>query len=1064
MDYNTIKSKYILRYNKIKQLTNKTLNDQGTLLELYYCITHNNTYLWNDIDNNIKLKYKYTYYDSGIDCATLDENNNIISIIQCKNYNGCLNTVNLEGFNYNCIKTLKSKINNIKLILCISSTTKLCKQLKEDKLYEIEQLTLPDKINENDTDKKNDDKQINKQINKQIKLRDYQKECLNRMNKFINNNEYSNNKRFIVQIPCGCGKTVIIHEFCKMWIKQEKKNENETEINQEKETINNQNKKQVKKKRINQIKKQENNPSSNQENNLSSNPSSNQENNPSFNPSSNQENNPSFNPSSNQENNPSFNPFFNSSSNPSSNSFLDPSESKKILILVPSQLLVEQFLKEFNDIKCNYLLTNHEKYDDNNNLTICCYNSIYNVMNYEFDFVIIDEAHHIQRPRIYRNEKNPDNNTQYLDIIKFHLKSKFEFYFSATIDNPDFVYTMDQAIEQKYLNDYQVEIHNITDNRFNSCRLILQNSSYQKTVIYCNDINTCNNLNEYLIQNGLKSMSLTSMLNKQKRKYIINKFKNDEINILCSVNCLSEGINIPCIDTCIFFDDRSSIINIIQCLGRCLRLYPTKIKAKMIILSSKENKDKNYNKYLEAISFSDKFFNENYKNKLLFKYEKDNSNNMNDIQYNNLLYNLTVKDYGLFDTMIIKRRTLEEKINICNDYYLTFKCLPEKGEIFKGLNVYNFIGDIIKKVKSDKNIENNQDNNQDNENENKQDNETEINQEPINDNKQELNKVFNKKFSNKKTTKKSKQNNSKQIDPNEILKELNNIFEYDFIKYGLNHENLFINQPDTSRYSKVKKIPSFSFKNNKWIYYSLNLEHLKKIVLQKHILKNDLQFIKRLNDIKLLNGFNKFEQNDFEKGKYLTRDWNFVDKIDYYSYENLDDKMNFKLFLQIRLNKNINIFNGNTINEKKDEFINFCINKIKEILKEKYNYSDDKLKYILQIKNNHNQSTNEIHFNLIFYNLICNSDCNDLEDKINLINEGLKENKWNITNNLISYDNNKPYLYNNIHFIHQSKDNITYFNNVINPIEFLKDKNTLITPIIIKLLKEYVFELSLINV
>ena len=946
MDYFTIKSKYILRYNKIIQLTNKTPSDKGTLLELYYCITHNNTYLWNDIDNNLKLKYKYTYYDSGIDCATLDENNNIISIIQCKNYNGCLNTVNLEGFNYNCIKTLKSKMNNIKLILCISSTTKLCKQLKEDKLYEVEQLTLPNEIKD-ENEQENNQNKIQK--SNQLTLRNYQQECLNKMNQFINN-KYSNNKRFIAQIPCGCGKTVIIHEFCKQYL------------------------------------------------------------------------------------------------------------NKKILILVPSQLLVEQFLKEFNDIKCNYLLTNHEIYNNSYNLTICCYNSIYNVMNNNFDFVIIDEAHHIQRPRIYRNDKNPDNNTQYLDIIKFHLKTDFEFYFSATIDNPDFVYTMDQAIEQKYLNDYQVEIHNITENRFNSCRLILNDASYQKTVIYCNDINTCNNLNEYLKQNGLKSMSLTSMLNKQKRKDIIHKFKNDEIDVLCSVNCLSEGINIPCIDTCIFFDDRSSIINIIQCLGRCLRLYPTKIKAKMVILSSKENKDKNYNKYLEAISFSDKFFNENYKNKLLFKYEKDN-NDINDIEYNNMIYNLTVKDYGLFDTMIIKRRTIEEKINICNDYYLTFKCLPEKGEVYKGLNVYNFIGDIIKKVKSDKNIENIQENNQ----ELIQDNGTENNQELIKDTKQDLNKVSNKKVSNKKTTKKYKQNNSKQIDPNEVLKELNNIFEYDFIKYGLNHENLFINQPDTSRYSKVKKIPSFSFSSNKWNYYTLNLEHLKKIILQKHLLKNDLQFIRRLNDIKIIQDFNKFEQEDFEKGKYLSRDWNFVDKIDHYEYNNLNDKMNFKLFLQIRLNHNINIFNGNTIKDKKQEFINFCINKIKEILKSNYNLTDEELKYILQIKNNHNETTNEIHFNLIFYNIICYSDHDDLEDKISLINKGLKNNNWNIKQNLINYDCNKPYLYNNIHFIYQSKDNKSYFINKYNPNDFIKFETPL-TPIIKKLIQEYIFELTLINV
>ena len=292
---------------------------------------------------------------------------------------------------------------------------------------------------------------------------------------------------------------------------------------------------------------------------------------------------------------------------------------------------------------------------------------------------------------------------------------------------------------------------------------------------------------------------------------------------------------------------------------------------------------------------------------------------------------------------------------------------------------------------------------------------------------------------------------------------MNNIFEYDFIKYGLNHENLFINSPDTSHYNKVKKIPSFSFSSNKWNYYTLNLEHLKKIILQKHLLKNDLQFIRRLNDIKIIEDFNKFEQEDFEKGKYLSRDWNFVDKIDYYSYENIDNKMKFKLFLQVRLNRNINIFNGETIKDKKQEFINFCINKIKETLKINYSLSDEELKYILQVKNNHNETTNEIHFNLIFYNIICYSDHDDLEDKISLINQDLKDNKWNIKQNLIVYDCNKPYLYNNIHFIYQSKDNKSYFINKYNPNDFIK-LGTPLTPTIKKLLQEYIFELTLINV
>ena len=987
--------KYIIRYNKINKISNKTPTEKGLLLELYYCITHKNTFLWNDIDNKIKLKYKYTYYDSGIDCATIDKNNNIISIIQCKNYNGLLNTVNLEGFNYNCIKTIKNNNTNIKLILCISTTTKLCKQLIEDKLYEIEILNLPDYITENNIKKEN----------KKIILRDYQLDCINSMNNFINN-KFINNKRYIVSIPCGCGKSIIIKEFCLQHL------------------------------------------------------------------------------------------------------------DKKILILVPSQLLVEQFLKEFNNINCNYLVTNHELYDDSLNITICCYNSIYNVMNIHFNYIIIDEAHHIQKPRIYTNNplinqeinslinplinseinqeltssinplinpeinssinplinpeinssinplinseinslinplinseinqkitssNNPEINSsinpeinssinpeltssinqeitssnnseitssinplinqeinlpnyqsvQYIDIIKYNLNYDYEFYFSATIDNPNYIYSLDKAIENSYLVDYQIEIHNITNNKFNSCRLILQNPSYQKTIIYCNEIKTCNELNKYLNENNLKSMTLTSELNKQKRKEIINKFENNEINILCSVNCLSEGINIPCIDTCLFFDDRSSVINIIQCLGRCLRLYPTKIKAKMIILSSKENKDKYYNKYLQAITFSDKFFKENYKTKLLFRYDNDYFKDLDETKINNSITKIINYNYGQFEKLIIKRYTIEERLNICEDYYNTYKCLPYKKEIYKGVCIYNFINGLI---------------------------------------------------------------NKNEID---YINRLNKIFGYDFIKYGLNHENLFIMNNKTNYYNKIRKINQYYYNLPKWNYYKLNLEYLKKIIFEHHITNNDLQFILKLNDYNLLSEYKKFTTDDFNNYICLNKDYHLIDTIN-------EDK--FKFFIKIHLDNDITIFNGNNIIEKKQTFINYIINCLHDILLNIFNYNIDELKYILQIKNNHNETLDEISFNIIYYNLYIN--IYDYNEIITYIINNIKLDKWNINKDFIIYDKNKSYLYNNLHFIYQSIDNKTYFYNIYNKDEFIKDKSIIQSELINKLIEEYVFELTLLN-
>lgn len=883
---------YIIEYNKIQKQSNKTPRDKGRLLELYYCIKNPNYLLWENVPESIKKKYNFTIYDSGIDCALI-ENDTIKCIVQCKNYNGLLITTDLKGYCYNCLKQIE-----IKRILCITPTTKLCKQLREDNLFEIQVLDLPYYIpinNNNIENKKNE-----------IILRDYQNDCINKMLEFIkrnsdnqknnlednsNNFHKINSKKFVIKIPCGCGKTIIIHHFINHILQQ---SINNSEIN----------------------------------------------------------------------------------------------SSPKILILVPSISLVYQFLSELNDLKCNYLCTNHEDYDPSINIFICCYNSIEKIQNLYFDYVIIDEAHHIQKPRIYNNSDDIFNHVTYIDIIKSYLKYSFAFLFSATIDNPDYVYDLDQAIEHNYLVDYQVEIHYINQDRANTTKELLSNPFYHKTVIYCNKINTCKELNNYLNKNGFKSTYIISEINQYERQDIINKFNNDTYNILCSVNCLSEGINIPCIDTCLFYDDRSSPINIIQCLGRCLRLYPTKIKAKLIVLSDSIDKDNNYNKYLNAINFTDNFFKDDIKNKLVIR---DNRNLVNkeitENQYLKSIHFIQNKN-KYFETIIIKRYTLEAKLNICYDFYREFKCLPEKNEIYHNLNIYDFIQNKFK----------------------------------------------------------SKDEDTQQ--------KLNNIFHYNFKKSPI--KKIYGEHPYSKMYDTPSNIRAYCYGMERWDRINLSLPELKKIIFQHHITSKESRLINKLG-YNFIRDYLKLNINDFEKGICINRDLHLIDTTN--NYCNL-----FKFFVQVNLQIDVNkTFNGNTLREKKQEFINYITQQLQYILKKEEKIDNDlQLQYLLQYKNNHNDTNNEIVFNVIFFNIKMHKKSH-YYDLIDQINAELQNNPWNIKGKFINDKSDNIYEIIKLHMAYQSIDNKTWFENIYNINDFI-DKDTPINNIIKNQVEEYVFELSLLNV
>ncbi|EJB42394.1 type IIG restriction-modification enzyme [Helicobacter pylori Hp A-4] len=50
----------------------------------------------------------------------------------------------------------------------------------------------------------------------------------------------------------------------------------------------------------------------------------------------------------------------------------------------------------------------------------------------------------------------------------------------------------------------------------------------------------------------------------------LNKFEPNTCKVLSNARCLSEGVDVPALDSVIFFDGRSAMVDIIQAVGRVM--------------------------------------------------------------------------------------------------------------------------------------------------------------------------------------------------------------------------------------------------------------------------------------------------------------------------------------------------------------------------------------------------------------------------------------------------------------------------------------------------------------
>lgn len=159
------------------------------------------------------------------------------------------------------------------------------------------------------------------------------------------------------------------------------------------------------------------------------------------------------------------------------------------------------------------------------------------------------------------------------------------------IDN-DFLEEMDSNLSRRVINFCKSirDSKNIT----NSFKIIMQcyDEALKKDSFKNLDIN---------IDHVDGTMNSNTRLNKLNN---LNSPKEDTCNILSNARCLSEGIDVPALDSVVFFDGRNSMVDIIQSVGRVMRKAPNKKTGYIILpLALSENELSNLDEAIKNTNF-----------------------------------------------------------------------------------------------------------------------------------------------------------------------------------------------------------------------------------------------------------------------------------------------------------------------------------------------------------------------------------------------------------------------------------------------------------------------------
>ncbi|RKV30904.1 DEAD/DEAH box helicase [Helicobacter pylori] len=165
------------------------------------------------------------------------------------------------------------------------------------------------------------------------------------------------------------------------------------------------------------------------------------------------------------------------------------------------------------------------------------------------------------------------------------------------------------------LDDKNKEDHNL-QNQYDT-------APSQRAISFCKSINTSKNIkdsfetimecyDEELKKKSFKNLKIKidhvdgTMNCKERLEKLeeLNKFEPNTCKVLSNARCLSEGVDVPALDSIVFFDGKSAMVDIIQAVGRVMRKAKHKKRGYIILpIALEESEIKNLDEAVNNTNF-----------------------------------------------------------------------------------------------------------------------------------------------------------------------------------------------------------------------------------------------------------------------------------------------------------------------------------------------------------------------------------------------------------------------------------------------------------------------------
>ena len=233
--------------------------------------------------------------------------------------------------------------------------------------------------------------------------------------------------------------------------------------------------------------------------------------------------------------------------------------------------------------------------------------------------MILDEAHHYEPLPPSDEIDNITLGVHAQQVLS--LDAPKRIFFTATLlkNKAGFNFGLRPAITAGIIKDYAVMVPVLSEGDPRPGLIeIIQNLPFSRKILaFCNTVCEAKQFTKMLCAAGIPADHYNGSTTSIRRKEILESFQLSErhggIRVLVTVDVLSEGVDLPVADTCLFVAPRRGV-RLQQCVGRVLRNHSEKVDALVIAppVVQHENgsliEDEELGRLLRELALSDPIF------------------------------------------------------------------------------------------------------------------------------------------------------------------------------------------------------------------------------------------------------------------------------------------------------------------------------------------------------------------------------------------------------------------------------------------------------------------------